>query len=32
MGSGRFNSRIFTNSFSGKNKEMAMPLVPKLYF
>ena len=32
MGSGRFNSRIFTNSFSGKNNEMAMPLVPKLYF
>ena len=32
MGSGRFNSRIFTNSFAGKEREMALPLVPKLYF
>jgi hypothetical protein len=32
MGSGRFNSRIFTNSFAGKEREMAYPLVPKLYF
>ena len=31
MGSG-FNSRIFTNSFAGKEREMALPLVPKLYF
>ncbi len=32
MGSGSFNSRIFTNSFAGKEREMAFPLVPKLYF
>lgn len=32
MGLGRFNSRIFTNSFSGKEREMAFPLRPKNYF
>ena len=32
MGSGSFNSRIFTNSFAGKEREMAFPLKPKLYF
>jgi hypothetical protein len=33
MGSSlRLNSRIYTNSFSGKDKEMALPLVPKKYF
>jgi hypothetical protein len=33
MGSGmRLNSRIFTNSFAGKEREMAFPLVPKSYF
>ena len=33
MGSGiRLNSRIFTNSFAGKDREMAFPLVPKTYF
>lgn len=32
MGSGSFNSKIFTNSFAGKNREMALPLYPKLYF
>jgi hypothetical protein len=33
MGSGiRLNSRIFTNSFAGKEREMAFPLRPKLYF
>lgn len=26
------NSRIFTNSFSGKEREMALPLKPSLYF
>jgi hypothetical protein len=33
MGSGpRFSSRIFTNSFAGKENEMASPLFPKNYF
>ena len=33
MGSGmRLGSRIYTNSFASKNNEMALPLVPKLYF
>lgn len=32
MGSIRLGSRIFTNSFAGKEKEMAMPLFPKNYF
>ena len=31
-GVGRINSRIFTNSFAGKEREMAFPLMPKLYF
>jgi hypothetical protein len=31
-GAGRINSRIFTNSFAGKEREMAFPLMPKLYF
>jgi hypothetical protein len=30
--SARLNSRIYTNSFAGKDKEMAMPLFPKNYF
>ncbi len=34
MGSrlGRFNSRIFTNSFSDKEKSMAYPFKPNNYF
>jgi hypothetical protein len=33
MGSGsRLASRIFTNSFSGKNREMAFPFKPNNYF
>jgi hypothetical protein len=32
MGSLRLNSRIFTNSFAGKEREMAFPFVPKNYF
>ena len=33
MGTGpRIASRIFTNSFSGKNREMASPLKPNNYF
>ncbi len=33
MGSGtRFSSRIFTNSFAGKDREMALPLRPNNYF
>ena len=32
MGGIRMNSRIFTNSFSGKEREMSLPLNPKLYF
>ncbi len=33
MGSGmRLGSRIYTNSFASKNNEMALPLMPKLYF
>jgi hypothetical protein len=31
-GPGGLNSRIFTNSFAGKDREMAFPLVPKRYF
>jgi len=31
-GVGRINSRIFTNSFAGKEREMAFPLTPKRYF
>ena len=31
-GPGGFNSRIFTNSFAGKESAMAFPLVPKNYF
>ena len=30
--SGTFNSRIFTNSFAGKEKEMAYPFKPNNYF
>jgi hypothetical protein len=29
---GSFHSRIFTNSFAGKEREMAFPLIPKHYF
>jgi hypothetical protein len=33
MGTGlRLASRIFTNSFAGKEKEMASPLIPNNYF
>jgi len=33
MGTGpRLSSRIFTNSFAGKEKEMASPLKPNNYF
>ena len=33
MGSGiRLGSRIYTNSFAGKEKEMASPLRPNNYF
>ena len=32
MGSGRINSRIYTNSFAGKEREMSFPFVPKNYF
>lgn len=32
MGSLRLNSRIYTNSFAGKDREMAIPLFPKNYF
>jgi hypothetical protein len=33
MGTGmRMSSRIFTNSFAGKDKEMASPLRPNNYF
>lgn len=33
MGSGlRLNSRIYTNSFAGKEREMAFPLRPNNYF
>lgn len=33
MGSGaRLASRIYTNSFAGKEREMAYRLVPKLFF
>ena len=31
-GPGGFNSRIYTNSFSGKDRELALPLYPKNYF
>lgn len=30
--SARLNSRIFTNSFAGKNREMAFPFRPNNYF
>lgn len=33
MGTGtRLASRIFTNSFAGKEREMAFPLIPNNYF
>ena len=33
MGSGaRLSSRIYTNSFAGKEREMAFPFVPNNYF
>jgi len=33
MGAGfRLASRIYTNSFAGKEREMAFPLVPNNYF
>jgi hypothetical protein len=33
MGSGfRLASRIYTNSFAGKNREMAFPFIPNNYF
>ena len=33
MGSGpRIASKVFTNSFAGKEKEMATPLKPNNYF
>jgi hypothetical protein len=31
-GPGRFNSRIFTNSFAGKENAMAYPFKPNNYF
>ncbi len=31
-GAGILNYRIFTNSFAGKEREMAFPLMPKLFF
>ena len=31
-GPGGINSRIYTNSFAGKNREMAIDLYPKNYF
>ena len=31
-GPGRLNSRIFTNSFAAKDRELAIALFPKNYF
>jgi hypothetical protein len=31
-GPGRINSRVFTNSFAGKENAMAFPLIPNNYF